>query len=80
MSADWNCSHLLLTKAISFVLDDLTDLLSGENYASISSIRSVTKDIHEEALIERDDDVSLIRDIYIYKVLNPHSRFNDAIA
>ena len=44
-------------------LDDLTDFLSGEHYVSISSIRSVIKHIHEEALVEKDDDVSLVRDM-----------------
>jgi len=39
-------------------LDDLTDFLSGEDYVSISSIRSVMKYIHEDALDERDDLLS----------------------
>jgi len=73
LSADRKYSHLLPTwqdtevlEVISSVLstlDDLTDFLSGEDYVSISSIRSVMKHIHEEALAERDDDVSLVRDI-----------------
>ena len=73
LSADWKFSHLLPTwqdtevlEAINSVLsslDDLTDFLSGEDYVSISSIRSVIKHIHEEALVERDDDVSLVRDM-----------------
>ena len=72
-SADRKCSHLLPTwqytevlEAISSVLstlDGLTDFLSGEDYVSISSIRSVMKHIHEDALVERDDDVSLVRDM-----------------
>ena len=73
LSADRKFSHLLPTwqdtevlEAINSVLsslDDLTDFLSGEDYVSISSIRSVIKHIHEEALVERDDDVSLVRDM-----------------
>ena len=73
LSADWKFSHLLPTwqdtevlEAINSVLsslDDLTDFLSGEDYVSISSIRSVIKHIHEEALVEREDDVSLVRDM-----------------
>ena len=73
LSADRKYSHLLPTwqdievlEAINLVLsslDDLTDFLSGEDYVSISSVRSVIKHIHEKALVERDDDVSLVRDM-----------------
>ena len=60
------CQDTEVLEAISSVLstlDDLTDFFFGEDYVSISSIRSVMKHIHEEALAERDDDVSLVRDI-----------------
>ena len=44
-------------------LDNLTNFLSGEDYVSISSIRSVMKHIHEETLVGRDDNVLLVRDM-----------------
>ena len=73
LSADHKYSYLLQTwqdtevlEAINTVLsslDDLTDFLSGEQYVSISSVRSVLKHIHDEALLEKEDDVSLVKDM-----------------
>ena len=88
LSADRKYSHLLPTwqdtevlEAISIVLsslDDLTDFLSGELYVSISSIRSVIKHIHEEALVEKDDDVSLVRDMKRRIRTDLDSRYTDS--
>ena len=88
MRADRKYSHLLSTwqdtevlEAISSVLstlDDLTDFLSDEDYVSISSIRFVMKHSHEEALVERDDDVSLVRDMKRRICTDLDSRYMDA--
>ena len=87
-SADCKYSYLLPTwqdtevlEAISTVLsslDDLTDFLSGEHYVSISFIRSVIKHIHEEALVEKDDDVSLARDMKRRIRTDLDSRYTDS--
>ena len=88
LSADHKYLHLLPTwqdtevlEAISTVLsslDDLTDFLSGKHYVSISSIRSVIKHIHEEALVEKDDDVSLVRDMKRRIRTDLDSRYTDS--
>ena len=60
------CLHGKIQKCINLVLSslaDLTDFLSGEDCVSISSIKSVIEHIHEKVLVERDDDVSLVRDM-----------------
>ena len=73
LSADHKYSHLLPTwqdievlEVINEVLSplaDLTDLLSGEKYVSVSSIKPVVKHIRSDALAEKDDDVSLAKDV-----------------
>ena len=73
LSADHKCSHLLPTwqdteilEVINNVLSplaDLTDLLSGEKYVSVSSIKAVINHIHNDALSAKDDDVPLAKDI-----------------
>ena len=73
LSVDHKHSHLLPTwqdievlEVINDVLSplvDLTDLLSGEQYVSVSSIKPVISHIHNDALAEKDDDVSLAKDL-----------------
>ena len=66
LSGDHKCCHLLPTWQDTEVLEvidnmlsplaDLTDLLSGEKYVSISSIKAVINHIHSDALAEKDDN------------------------
>ena len=69
-----------MLEAVNLVLlslDDLTDFLSGENYVSISFITSVIKQIHEKALVERDDDISLVRDMKLRICTDLDSKYID---
>ena len=73
LSAYHKSSHLLPTwqdtevlkviNKVLFPLADLTDLLSGEKYVLVSSIKAVINHIHSDALSAKDDDVSLAKDI-----------------
>ena len=53
----------------------MTDLLSGERYVSVSSIKPVIGHIHSDALAEKDDDVSLAKDIKHCICTNLDSRY-----
>ena len=87
LSADHKYSHLLPTWQDTEVLEvinkvlsplaDLTDLLSGENYVLVSSIKPVIKHIHSDALAEKDDDVSLAKDLKRHIRTDLDSRYLD---
>ena len=87
LSADHKCCHLLPTWQDTEVLEvidnmlsplaDLTDLLSGEKYVSISSIKAVINHIHSDALAEKDDDVLLAKDIKCRICTDLDSRYLD---
>ena len=73
LSADRMKSHLIpswqdievleaINKALTPVAD-LTDLLSGEKYVSISAVKPVLSHMSTEALAESDDDTPLTKDI-----------------
>ena len=51
-----------VNKALSPVAD-LTDLLSGEKYISISAVKPVLSHMSTEALAVSDDDSTLTKDI-----------------
>ena len=73
LSADRKCSHLIPTWQDTEVLEaidkaltpmaNLTDLLSGEKYISISAIKPVLSHISTEALAESNDNTTLTKDI-----------------
>ena len=73
LSADRKCSHLNPTwqdtevletvyKALSPVAD-LTNLLSGEKYVSISAVKAVLSHMSAEALAKSNDDSTLTKHI-----------------
>ena len=87
LSADRKCSHLIPTwqdtevleavnKALSPVAD-LTDLLSGEKYISISAVKPVLSHMSTEALAESDDDSTLTKDIKWRILTDIESRYMD---
>ena len=87
LSADHKSSLLLPTWQDTEVLEvinnvlsplaDLTDLLSGEKYVSVSSIKAVINHIHSDALSAKDDDVSLAKDIKCHVYTDLDSRYLD---
>ena len=87
LSADHKCYHPLPTWQDTEVLEvinkvlsplaDLTDLLSGEKYVSVSSIKTVINHIHSDALSAKGDDVSLAKDIKCHICTDLDSRYLD---
>lgn len=87
LSADRKCSHLIprwqdieVLEAINSALTpvaELTDLLSGEKYISISAVKPVLSHMSMEALADSDDDTTLTMDIKRRVLTDIESRYLD---